>query len=138
MGHSIGAIALVEFRRLLRSPFALGLLLVVPALQLALFGYAIRPNGASVTIAVAADSPGAWRDATRTIAAEPLLTLLPKNFRPGAAEAAVRAPRAQTGAAIPEQRAAHRPHAQSGPVRPPAAERGPPRGAAPRGETGTA
>jgi ABC-2 type transport system permease protein len=117
MGRSIGAIALVEFRRLLRSPFALGLLLVVPALQLALFGYAIRPNGASVTIAVAADSPGAWRDVTRTIAAVPLVTLLPKNFRPGAAEATVRAHRAQIGVEIPEQRSFYSPTAKGGPVR---------------------
>ncbi len=117
MGRSIAAIALVEFRRLLRSPFALGLLLLVPALQLALFGYAIRPDGGSVTVAVSAGSQEAWSDIKREVAAEPALVLLPENLPAGEAEAAVHARRAQIGIEIPEQRSFYSPLAKGGPVR---------------------
>ena len=115
--HSIAAVALVELRRLLRSPFALGLLLVVPALQLVLFGYAIRPGGAAVTIAVAAHSPKAWHDAAGAISTGRTITLLPRNFQPGGALAAVRDHRAVIGIEIPEQRSFYSPTAKGGPVR---------------------
>ena len=117
MGSSLAAIALVEFRRLLRSPFALGLLLLVPALQLVLFGYAIRPNGASVTVAVSAASPEAWKAMQRGVAGEPSVILLPRNFPAGGAEAEVHARRAQIGVEIPEQRSFYSPMAKGGPVR---------------------
>lgn len=117
MVGSVTAIALVEFRRLLRSPFALGLLLLVPAVQLVLFGYAIRPTGAAVTVAVSAGSPEAWRDIRKQIVAEPALVLLPENFAAGEADAAVRARRAQIGVEIPEQRSFYSPLAKGGPAR---------------------
>ena len=43
-----------EVLRLLRSRTTFTLLVVVPALQVLLFGYAIRPNVASVSVAIAA------------------------------------------------------------------------------------
>ena len=115
--QSLLAIAHVELRRLMRSPIALGLLLLVPAFQLVLFGYAIRPNGAAVTVAVAAESPEAWRTVTKAISGNKGLVVLPGNLRLGEAEAAVRARRATIGVELPEQRSFYNPGAKGGPVR---------------------
>ena len=51
------AIARLELRRLLRSKTSFTLLLLVPALQVVLFGYAIRPQAEHVRVAIAAPTP---------------------------------------------------------------------------------
>ena len=48
------AVARVEMLRLLRLRMAFTLLLLVPAMQVLLFGYAIRPNAATVRVVIAA------------------------------------------------------------------------------------
>jgi ABC-2 type transport system permease protein len=56
-GRRIAAVARVETLQLLRSRVTFTLLLLVPALQVLLFGFAIRPTGAEITVAVAAFDP---------------------------------------------------------------------------------
>ncbi|MFX5705271.1 hypothetical protein ABTE52_20020, partial [Acinetobacter baumannii] len=56
-GRRIAAVAWIELVRLTRTRIALTLLLLVPAMQVLLFGYAIRPAAATLTVAIAAEAP---------------------------------------------------------------------------------
>ena len=53
----IVAVARVEVLRLLRDRTSLSLILVVPALQMVLFGYAVNPDPRNIALAVARDLP---------------------------------------------------------------------------------
>ena len=55
----IAAVARVETLRLLRDPHALSMILVVPALQMLLFGYAVNLNPRGITLAIARAPPSA-------------------------------------------------------------------------------
>jgi len=95
------AVARVELTRLLRARVALTMLLLVPAMQVALFGYAIRPGRATVTVAISA--PSQWlvdRGAT-LLKAEPGIALGRTSLTPGAAEHAVRDGDAAIGIDLP-------------------------------------
>ncbi len=111
------SIARVELRRLLRSRMTFTLLLLVPVLQVILFGFAIRPEGARVRIAVAAPSEAS---------AAPVMTALRKDaqFRltgpvlpQGQAQAAVRKGEADIGLELPEVASFANPFAPRLPVK---------------------
>ena len=96
------AIARVETLRLLRSPSSLTLLLLVPVLQLLLFGSAIRPEGAVLPVAVAGPDPTGY--VVAALRREPGLLVVETSPSPGRAEAAVRAGRAALGIDLPRGR----------------------------------
>lgn len=95
------ALARVEFARLLRTRIAFTLLLVVPAMQVLLFGYAIQPTAALVKVVIAADSAAARDRVADALAAEPGLRVSPGTFAPGHAAAAVRHGDALAGIELP-------------------------------------
>lgn len=95
------AIARVETLRLLRSPSSLTLLLVVPMLQLILFGSAIRPEGAVLPVVLAGPDPSGL--VATALRREPGLNLV--DAAPaGQASAAVRAGQAALGIDLPHGR----------------------------------
>jgi ABC-2 type transport system permease protein len=100
----IAAVARVELLRLLRSRTTFTLLVLVPALQIMLFGYAIRPNAASVSVAVAAPTSANAADAARALRRLPGLTIIAGPSTPGAADKAVRDGRALIGVEVPALR----------------------------------
>jgi len=113
----IAAVARVEVLRLTRTPVALTLLVLVPAMQVLLFGYAIRPGGGALPVAIAAAAPADAMAVARQLASDQRLRVLPGVLKPGAAEAAVRARRATIGLEIPERPSFANPLAHPGPIR---------------------
>ncbi|RUN76967.1 ABC transporter permease [Sphingomonas sp. TF3] len=93
------AVAKVELLRLLRSPTSFTLLLLVPALQILLFGYAIRPSAAQVEVAIAGSGPD--RDDVARLAGAAQLRVVRSNLAPGQAEAMVRAGKAAVAIELP-------------------------------------
>lgn len=93
------AIAKVELLRLLRSPTSFTLLLLVPALQILLFGYAIRPSAAEVVVAIA--GPASARGDVARLAGVAQLRIAASDLAPGKAEAMVRAGKAVIGIELP-------------------------------------
>lgn len=113
----VGAVAGIEFRRLLRSPTTFMLLLVVPAMQVLLFGYAIRPIGATVTVAIAAPNPVSAKRIADTLADFPDLKIIASSLKPGGAEMMVRAEGALIGIEVPEMRSFANPIVVQRPLR---------------------
>lgn len=113
----IGAVARVEWLRLLRSRMTLTLLLLVPAMQVLLFGYAIRPTAASVSVAIAAPSAENGKSVVDELAREPGLRIVARNLTPGQAEAMVRSGKALIGLEIPESRGFGEAHFVQRPLR---------------------
>lgn len=111
------AIAQVELRRLLRSRLTLTLLLLVPAMQVALFGFAIRPGAEVIDVAIAADNPQLARSIADRLARQSQLRLVSSNGRSGAAAAAVRAGNATVGIDVPAVRSLANPFAPIMPIR---------------------
>ncbi len=95
------AVAQVELLRLLRSRMTLTLLLIVPVLQVLLFGYAIRPEAASVSVAVAAPTAAAAKPLIEALKGRQDLRLDPKIYEIGGAEMAVKSGNALIGIEIP-------------------------------------
>ena len=83
------SVARVEFLQLLRSRVTFTLLLLVPALQVLLFGFAIRPD-AQVRVAVAAASPAVAERIIGELGRRPGLHVVAGALREGEAEAMVR------------------------------------------------
>jgi ABC-2 type transport system permease protein len=102
--RQITAVARVELLRLMRSRTTFTLLVLVPALQVLLFGYAIRPTASSVGIAVAAPTPANAAEAARALERLPGLKIIAGSSTPGSAEQAVRAGRALIGVEVPAPR----------------------------------
>ncbi len=100
----IGAIAQVEMLRLLRSRMSFTLLLIVPAMQVLLFGYAIRPTGASVSVAIAAPSQMSGQPIADALAKHRGLRIVASALQPGQAEAMVQSGRALIGIEVPSSR----------------------------------
>ncbi len=98
----IGAIARIEWRRLIRSPMTFTLLLVVPALQVLLFGYAIRPVSATVSVVVAAKSLANGQKVVTALGQHTGLRVVAAPLKPGGAEAMVRSHGALIGIEVPE------------------------------------
>jgi ABC-2 type transport system permease protein len=93
------AVAKVELLRLLRSPTSFTLLLLVPALQILLFGYAIRPSAAEVEVAIA--GPASARDDVARLARAAQLRVVRSDLAPAQAEAMVRAGKAAVAIELP-------------------------------------
>ena len=115
--RQVFAIARVEVTRLFRTRVALTLLLLVPAFQVILFGYAIRPQGAAVTIAIAAPTPETGAAVSKRLRNEASITIVADTLKPGGAEAMVRADKAKVGIEVPETRSFANPFAPLRPVR---------------------
>ncbi len=101
----------------MRSRTTFTLLILVPALQLLLFGFAIRPTAASVSVAVAAPTTANAADAARALRRLPGLTVVTGPSSPGAAEKAVRAGRALIGVEVPALRSFANPTQVQHPLR---------------------
>ena len=87
--HRVLAVARIELLQLLRSRVTFTLLLLVPALQVLLFGFAIRPD-AEVRVAVAAPDPAVAERIVEALGHRPGLHLVAGALGAGAAEAMVR------------------------------------------------
>lgn len=111
----IMAIAAVEWARLLRTRIALTLLVVVPLLQIILFGTAIRPD-AAVAVAVAAPTSSDAENVAKTLRKQRNIVVVAKG-KPGSAEAAVKRGQAVIGIEVPEARSFANPLAKGGPLR---------------------
>jgi len=117
MTDAVLAVAAVEVRRLLRSRLTLTLLLLVPALQLVLFGFAIRPGSPLVDVAIAADSPQLARTIADRLKRQAQLRLVSSLVPSGSAAAQVRAGKAMVGIDVPAIRSLANPFAPFLPVR---------------------
>lgn len=113
----IVAVAQVEALRLLRSPVAFTLLLLVPALQVVLFGTVIRPDAAEICVAVAAPTPSVAAKITQALSGQPGLLVAATGLKPGGAEAMVRARRALIGVEAPITASAADPSGTPQPLR---------------------
>jgi ABC-2 type transport system permease protein len=111
----ICALASVEITRLLRTRIAFTLLVVLPLLQVVLFGFAIRPD-AQVSVAIAGPTPVAVARMAKEIEAERNMKIAVR-AGPGEAEALVRAGRVSIGIEISEAYAAADARSPLGPVR---------------------
>ncbi len=96
----IAAVARIEWLRLLRARTTFTLLLLVPAMQVLLFGYAIRPTATTVTVAIAADSPATAGRVAAVLRSKPGLRV-GATRAPGQAAAAVRRGDALVGIEVP-------------------------------------
>lgn len=94
------ALAVAETRRLARSRVTLSLLLMVPVLQLILFGLAIDPTGARLPVAIAGGTPAAHNGAVMALKDAPGLRLA-HDGPAGSARAAVAAGTARIGVELP-------------------------------------
>jgi len=113
----IVAIARVETLRLLRTPAAFTLILLVPAFQVLLFGAAIRPQGGEIRVAIAAPTPAAGAQIATRLRAEAGIRLIGNVRAKGGAAAAVRAGEADIAVEIPLVRSMANPFAPNLPVR---------------------
>ena len=98
------AIARLELRRLLRSKTSFTLLLLVPALQVVLFGYAIRPQAVHVRVSIAAPTPHSAAPIIARIKLLHGLDLVGPVHVQGGATAAVASGQADIGIEVPEVR----------------------------------
>lgn len=99
--RALFAIAWVELLRLIRSPTSLSLLLIVPAMQLLLFGYAIRPDSATLRLAIAGSDRG--QAALIDLARQSGLSIVARNLPAGGGAAMVRRGAAEAAAELPSQ-----------------------------------
>ncbi len=113
----ISAVAHVELLRLLRAPTSFTLLLLVPAMQVLLFGYAIRPDAANVRIAVSGPVGSNVNDVANRLEKTPGLTVVMRSAEPGAAARAVRARAALIGVEVPAVKSFANPLLVQRPVR---------------------
>lgn len=93
-------VAGVEARRLLRDHVAISLALVLPALQLLLFGYAVTPIAHDIPVAIAGDV-GPRKAADRLIAGAGSFRLVASGLPPGGAVRKVRAGEALIAVELP-------------------------------------
>jgi len=114
-GRRIAALARLELLRLVRMRIAFTLLVVVPLLQVVLFGLAIRPD-AAVSVAIAAPTAAEVARVAAEIAREPKLKAITRKS-PVDAEGDVHAGRALLAIIVPETRSLANPFAPLRPVR---------------------
>ena len=113
----IFAVAYVELLRLLRAPTSFTLLLLVPAMQVLLFGYAIRPDAAQVRVAVSGPVAARVSEVADRLAKTSGLTVVLRSARPGAAMRAVRDRAALIGVEVPQVKEGTDPQLVQQPVR---------------------
>lgn len=117
MIRQLAGVARLEFLRLLRSPMALALLLVVPAFQVILFGYAIRPGAEDFAVAISAPSLAQANDLADRLARDGALRVVERQATPAQARQAVASGRALIGIDFPQQRSFDHPDLPTLPVR---------------------
>lgn len=98
--RAILALAVAETRRLARSRVTLSLMLMVPVLQLILFGLAVDPTGARLPVAIAGGTPAAHNGAVTALKDAAGLRLAAQGPA-GSARAAVAAGTARIGVELP-------------------------------------
>lgn len=113
----IAAVARIEVLRLWRSQITFLLLLVVPAMQVLLFGYAIRPGATNVSVVIAAPSNSLGNSIAKSLREQPGLSIRSPIRKPGGAEQSVRAREALIGIEVSEQRSMANPFVVQQPVR---------------------
>ena len=113
----IFAVARVEMLRLFRSRMALTLLIVVPALQVVLFGFAIRPTAARVSVVIAAPTAQASDTVAKSLRAQAGLDIVAERLPPGDAASRVRRGEALIGVEVPALRSFANPMAPLVPLR---------------------
>jgi ABC-2 type transport system permease protein len=114
---NIKAVAEVEWLRLRRSRVTFMLLLLVPLLQVLLFGFAIRPEASSVTVAIAAPTPQSADTVVEALKQDGRFRVTGVVAAPGTAERAVRDGKALLGIEIPEARSFANLTAKTQPIR---------------------
>jgi len=95
------AVARVETLRLVRDRTSLSLILVVPAIQIVLFGYAINLNPKHVPIAVAGDQSGSQERLRGAIDETGYFSVVGDELKPGLAESMVSRGTALVGIELP-------------------------------------
>ncbi|MBV8972095.1 MAG: ABC transporter permease [Sphingomonadaceae bacterium] len=110
----VAAVAWLESLRLRRTPTTFTLLILVPLLQVLLFGYAIRPQPATLSVAIAAPQRASVEALAQVLNRDPDVRIVAIGDV-GDAVAAVRSGRARLGIEIPAMRSFAFPDA---PVRP--------------------
>jgi ABC-2 type transport system permease protein len=113
----IFGVARVEWLRLIRAPMTFTLLLIVPAMQVLLFGYAIRPTSATVSVAIAAPSHATAQKIAAVLAKQAELTIVSSSLKSGQAESLVRSRGVLIGIELPEMRSFANPFAPQKPLR---------------------
>ena len=103
MLRRIFAMAGIESALLFRSRATFTLIILVPAIQMLLFGNAVRPGHASVSVAVAASAPADARNVVHELEHEKGFVAIVGRFKPGEAAAAVREGRALMGVELSPQ-----------------------------------
>jgi ABC-2 type transport system permease protein len=104
----IGAIARVETQRLIGDPLLLGLILLLPIVQILLYGYAINLNPQHLRVALATNDARAIQPMFEQAKGQPAVDLTGPVGPPGSAQAAVRAGKAVIGVEV-DRRADGRP-----------------------------
>ena len=102
--RNIRAVARVEWLRLMRSRVTFTLLLLVPVLQVVLFGLAIHPEAAQVAIAIAAPTPESVAPVVGEIDKDKRFARIGPVGKPGSAERLLRRGEAAIAIEIPEMR----------------------------------
>src|SRR6202035_3806168 len=80
------AVAHVEVLHLVWDPTTISLILLVPAIQIVLFGYAVNLDPKHVPIAIAGDHDGPVDQVNRVIRETGYFRILADGLKPGAAE----------------------------------------------------
>ena len=115
--RKILAVARVEWLRLKRFRVTFTLLLLVPVLQVILFGLAIKPEAARVSIAIAAPTPESVAAVVGEIDKDGRFQRIGAVGKPGEAERAVKRGEAAIAIEVPEMRSFSNPRAPIRPVR---------------------
>ena len=109
------AVANIEWLRLIRSRIAITLLILVPVLQVILFGYAIRPD-ARVSIAISAPNTETARRVANSLHDLKQIEVV-ATPGPGQAESYVRSGKVVIGIEVPDIRTPTNPFGRGGPLR---------------------
>ena len=95
------AVARVEILHLIHDPTTISLILLVPAIQIVLFGYAINLDPKHVPLAIAGDDDAHVQQVRRTIESTGYFTIFADRLKPGAAERMVTQGKALIGIELP-------------------------------------
>ncbi len=97
------AVARIEMLHLVHDPTTISLMLLVPAIQIVLFGYAVNLNPRHVPIAIAGDHNGRGLQVRSTIESTGYFTVSADGLEPGAAKRMVAEGKALVGIELPAQ-----------------------------------
>src|SRR5262249_61186342 len=95
------AVAHIEFLHLIRDRTTIALVVTVPAIQIALFGYAVNLNPKAIPMAIARDHGGPVDQLHRAIEGTGYFSILADGLEPGAAERLVTEGRVLVGIELP-------------------------------------